>query len=281
MDIMGQKGYLVVSRDTPTNYIFLPRLSGSDTDYWIDGCASVVRISAEGTRTNEAPPASDVAYARLLEKLDYFRIKATEGGTTMTFKYTDGSIEYSEDQGETWFTYTGKQFNLNAGEEVWFKGTRTDCNCNENNTALFTANKVCYISGDITSLLADKTTLQPNAFRSAFSYGVIKDSELEKDRSLSFTVGNVYWVDIDPNDPLILPASTATNCYLEMFMGCTSLHSAPDLPATELAEKCYFQMFYGCSGLTSIPSLPSAVTWLGTSADIVTRCSKTARESQS
>lgn len=266
MDIMGQKGYLVVSKDTPTNYyIFLPWSTETATDYWIDECGSVVRIATDGTATNKVTPSPAQAYARLIATENYFRIKAKENGTTMSFRYTDGTIKFSEDQGESWDFYTGKEFNLNAGEEVWFKGTRTDCDCNENNTALFTANKVCYISGDITSLLADKTTLQPNAFRSAFSYGVIKDSELEKDRSLSFTVGNVYWVDIDPNDPLILPASTATNCYLEMFMGCTSLHSAPDLPATELAEKCYFQMFYGCSGLTSIPSLPSAVTWLGTS----------------
>jgi len=265
MDIMGQKGYLVVSEDAPTNYVFLPWSTDSDTDYWIDEFGAVVRIATDGTKTDGVTPAPATAYARMLEKMDYFRIKATKNNTTMTFRYTDGSIEYSEDQGGSWYTYDGKTFNLNAGDEVWFRGNRSDCNCNENNTALFTANNVCYIAGDITSLLANKTTLPANAFRSAFSYGRINDSELNKDRSLTFTVGNVDWIDIDPNDPLILPASTATNCYLEMFMGCTSLHSAPDLPATELAEKCYFQMFYGCSGLTSIPTLPSKVTMSGTS----------------
>ena len=50
-----------------------------------------------------------------------------------------------------------------------------------------------------------------------------------------------------------------------MFMGCTSLTTAPDLPATVLADKCYFRMFYNCPGLTSIPSFPSVVTMSGTS----------------
>lgn len=266
MDILDQKGYLVVSKDAPTNYIFLPWSIDSATDYWIDEFGSVVRIAADGTKSNGVTPAPATAYARMIETVNYFRIKATVDGTTMTFQYTDGTIQFSENQGESWDTYTGKTFNLNAGEEVWFKGNRTDCNLT-GNKQLFNANAnhVCYIAGDITSLLADKTTLPTNAFRSAFSQGIINDNQLNKDKSLEFTVGKVDWVDIDPKDPLILPATTSANCYLEMFMGCTSLTSAPDLPATELAEKCYFQMFYGCSGLTSIPSLPSAVTWLGNS----------------
>lgn len=263
MDIMGQKGYLVVSKNTPTNYIFLPWSTETATDYWIDEFGSVVRIAADGTQSNEVTPAPAVAYARMLEKVNYFRIKAKEGGTTMTFKYTDGSIEYSEDQGGLWATYEGKTFNLGAGDEVWFRGNRSDCNCT-GNTQLFKANHVCYIAGDITTLLADPATLPANAFRSAFSCGEISDSDAEKEKNLPAASGTVDWVDIDPNDPLILPVSTAANCYLEMFMGCTSLTSAPDLPATELKDKCYFRMFYKCSGLTSVPSFPSVVTMSGT-----------------
>ena len=45
-------------------------------------------------------------------------------------------------------------------------------------------------------------------------------------------------------------------CYL--FSGCTSLTSAPDLPAITLAEYCYSAMFYGCTSLTSAPTLPAA-----------------------
>jgi len=50
-----------------------------------------------------------------------------------------------------------------------------------------------------------------------------------------------------------LPATTlATSCYNAMFFGCTSLVTAPELPATTLATNCYYAMFYNCTSLTSI-----------------------------
>lgn len=50
-----------------------------------------------------------------------------------------------------------------------------------------------------------------------------------------------------------LPATTlATNCYQYMFNGCKKLTAAPALPAMTLAADCYRFMFYGCSNLSSI-----------------------------
>ena len=55
-----------------------------------------------------------------------------------------------------------------------------------------------------------------------------------------------------------LPATTlAASCYADMFNGCTSLTTAPALPATTLADSCYLDMFLGCSNLTSAPKLPA------------------------
>ena len=55
-----------------------------------------------------------------------------------------------------------------------------------------------------------------------------------------------------------LPATTlAESCYSAMFSGCTSLTSAPKLPATTLAVGCYSNMFSGCTSLTSAPTLPA------------------------
>ena len=55
-----------------------------------------------------------------------------------------------------------------------------------------------------------------------------------------------------------LPATTLANfCYYYMFNGCTSLTTAPLLPATTLANYCYSNMFYGCTSLTTAPSLPA------------------------
>lgn len=58
--------------------------------------------------------------------------------------------------------------------------------------------------------------------------------------------------------PQILPATTlAMQCYDSMFHGCSSLTAAPELPATTLAVSCYINMFHGCSSLTTAPVLPA------------------------
>ena len=50
-----------------------------------------------------------------------------------------------------------------------------------------------------------------------------------------------------------LPATTlAASCYASMFRGCTSLTTAPELPATTLAGSCYQAMFMGCHSLSSV-----------------------------
>ena len=55
-----------------------------------------------------------------------------------------------------------------------------------------------------------------------------------------------------------LPATTlAEDCYARMFEGCTNLTTAPKLPAETLAELCYEGMFMNCSNLTSAPELPA------------------------
>ena len=53
-----------------------------------------------------------------------------------------------------------------------------------------------------------------------------------------------------------LPATTlADRCYHGMFYGCTSLTSAPELKATTVEYSCYCAMFNGCTSLTSAPEL--------------------------
>jgi hypothetical protein len=268
MSIWGSQGYLVASKSTPQKYIFIP-WSGEASYYWMAGFTNSFKIADSTYTIPEPAVVPETAYVRTLNKLTCFRIKAKEDGTKVYFQYTDGSVLYSKDYGDTWLTpptKTNGGIGLDANEEVYFKGTRTDCNL-QGDKQLFTTNgKVCYIAGEITSLLADPTTLPANAFRSAFSYGDVTDTNAENlEKNIPAASGTVNWVDIDPNDPLILPASTAAFCYTEMFMGCTSLHSAPDLPATVLADKCYFRMFYNCTGLSSIPSFASEVTMSGTS----------------
>ena len=55
-----------------------------------------------------------------------------------------------------------------------------------------------------------------------------------------------------------LPATTLADfCYCSMFDGCTSLTAAPELKATTLANNCYNSMFYDCTSLTAAPELPA------------------------
>lgn len=67
-----------------------------------------------------------------------------------------------------------------------------------------------------------------------------------------------------------LPATTLANyCYSTMFNGCTLLMTAPVLPATTLFKNCYSNMFSGCTNLnyikamfTTIPSDTYTSNWV-------------------
>ena len=44
---------------------------------------------------------------------------------------------------------------------------------------------------------------------------------------------------------------------MNMFQGCSSLTTAPELPANTLPDWCYTSMFQDCSSLTTAPELPT------------------------
>ena len=53
-----------------------------------------------------------------------------------------------------------------------------------------------------------------------------------------------------------LPATTlAEDCYQGMFWRCTNLESAPELPATTLMNNCYESMFLDCTKLSTVTML--------------------------
>ena len=55
-----------------------------------------------------------------------------------------------------------------------------------------------------------------------------------------------------------LPAMTLADfCYYNLFSGCSSLTTAPELPATTLTNRCYSYMFNECSSLIEAPELPA------------------------
>jgi hypothetical protein len=73
-----------------------------------------------------------------------------------------------------------------------------------------------------------------------------------------------------------LPATTLANkCYENMFEGCTSLTKAPDLSATTLVENCYDQMFYNCTNINYIKCLATDISATGCLTNWVSGVSST------
>ena len=71
-----------------------------------------------------------------------------------------------------------------------------------------------------------------------------------------------------------LPATTlAKYCYYCMFNRCSSLTTAPELPATTLAKYCYYCMFNRCSSLTTAPELPATTLAERCYSDMFGSCS--------
>ena len=66
--------------------------------------------------------------------------------------------------------------------------------------------------------------------------------------------GNVMSLRLDDNGK---SQGLSYDCFDNMFMDCTGLTAAPELPETNLAESCYYAMFYGCTSLTTAPVLPA------------------------
>ena len=61
-------------------------------------------------------------------------------------------------------------------------------------------------------------------------------------------------------------------CYIYLFEDCTSLTSAPEMPATTLAYSCYDGMFHGCTSLTTAPELPATVLSANCYVDMFNGC---------
>jgi len=184
---------------------------------------------------------------------------------TLSYNIGDGhTIQYSKDSGETWndltASYYGRSISVNAGDVILIKGTS---NTYQNHSFYF-SNKV-YVYGDVCSLIGEGLSMAQSCFRGLFKNCVNLYTYEDKRISLSATTLNTQCYEEMfsgctslTTAPVVLPATTLANyCYQNMFYGCTSLTKAPELPATTLAEYCYQYMFRNCTSLTVAPALPA------------------------
>lgn len=90
------------------------------------------------------------------------------------------------------------------------------------------------------SLLADEENLSESAFQGAFSKGKTA----------------INYIDIHPDDPLILPVTTlARQCYMQMFRNCTSLTRTPQFTVEGTAYRCCYNMFRDCKNLVDVSGI--------------------------
>ena len=148
---------------------------------------------------------------------------------------------------------TGTLIPVVTGDIVQFRGTD---HLNGNATFQTTTAQI-NVYGNINSLITtgyatnpESVVLSINEYSSLFAVG----------DGASFPAVNVISAE-----NLVLPSTTLdVSCYHSMFYGCTSLTTAPELPATTLADEgCYAFMFVGCSSLNYIKCLATDISGYG------------------
>ena len=163
--------------------------------------------------------------------------------TNNTIKTWDGTLEYSTDI-STWNTWDGTEIS-SADSKLYLRGT--------GNTKI-TGNSANY------RFVFNGTSALKIACRGNIEN--LLDYETVSAGGHPTMANYCYYFMFNGCTSLTsapaLPATTlAEYCYSSMFYGCTSLTTAPELPATTLYNNCYSSMFYGCTSLTTAPELPA------------------------
>ena len=162
----------------------------------------------------------------------------------------------------TWETYDGSAVELDdcADGRVYFRADpenpntdgfhKADWNHGEVWTHYFKTVKSVKAGGNIQFLL-ESTGTRMDVPASGF-YQLFGKSEYNEETGES--TGSCSSLTTAPE----LPATTlADSCYASMFRDCQSLETAPSLPATTLASSCYAAMFWNCQSLETAPDLPA------------------------
>ena len=202
-------------------------------------------------------------YNSLQPNQKYLTIEATQDNTDVTLSKVGDqfnnkvniNIEVSKNL-VSWNKFTVKSgytvtlATLNTGEKLYIRGDNATFGNGMGYDIYhkFYNTKPCYYYGNIMSLLQRKNFGSLNYFPSNYDNGIFYSLFKDNDNLL-----------IDENNKLLLPATILNNvCYRRMFYGCTSLTTAPDLPATsQLTASCYRDMFNGCTNLNYIKCLTS------------------------
>ena len=163
--------------------------------------------------------------------------------TGNTTKNWDGMLEYSTDT-TTWNTWDGTEIS-SAGSKLYLRGT--------GNT------KITGKSPDYRFVFTGTSVLKivcEGNIENLLDYETVSAGGHPTMTDYCYT--GIFDGCTSLTTAPELPATTlAANCYRGMFKDCTNLTTAPQLPATTLAVECYAYMFEGCTSLTTAPKLPT------------------------
>ena len=166
--------------------------------------------------------------------------------------------------------FVGTKINVVGGDTIRFKGDNASYYVTDEYDAVNSLYAACNfnVCGNIMSLINSTGFTTATTLTDDFTFYELfqRCSGLTSARNLIFlatTLANsCYWNMFEDCTSLTtapeLPATELSDgCYQNMFRGCTSLTTAPELPATTLAILCYSEMFFGCTSLATAPELPA------------------------
>lgn len=205
------------------------------------------KVSVTGITVKDWTTGATIEGGKVTEVLPYVTFTAAEA---QTFKmktsrnYAISNLEYSVD-GNEWT-------DVEKDKEVDFGGAKGSLRLRGKNLN-GTASSSVYNFSTITFTNPDVKVACTGDIRTLLDWESYKTVET-KDARFYLLFMNCTALTSAPE----LPAETlASYCYDSMFSGCSSLQTAPKLPAKTLAYCCYNHMFNGCSSLKKAPELPA------------------------
>ena len=206
--------------------------------------------------------------------IDYFCItNVSDESNSIIIEITgnpiDGTdIEYSLNKIDfQQITYSSNKFNIDIpkGGQLYLRSTNGFSSDNTNFRTISSSNSI-YISGDICTLI-DYTNNEVDTIPNGCFVYLFRENDKLIECTLNFnkitTINSegCSGMFLGCTSLIIAPELPATNlssnCYNGMFRNCTSLTIAPELPAVNLANFCYRFMFAGCTSLIKAPELPA------------------------
>ena len=189
-----------------------------------------------------------ISSSKPAEFIPYVTFTSNEevGFMMRTEEYTISGLEYSVNNGE-WQT-------ISADELVTFGGTNGNLRLRGKNLDGTASNREG--NAKISFTPSNAQVACTGDIRTLLDYENYNTVETN-DARFCYLFKNCSQLTSAPE----LPATTLANyCYYEMFYGCTSLTKAPELLATTLAQMCYFSMLWDCKSLTTAPTKLPATT---------------------